>query len=54
MVREGFEGWMLEQLSGLAEITVRPLSGGQGIYWRSWMIERRSSPGLWGRSGRDR
>ena len=42
---------MLEQLSGLAEITVRPLSGGQGIYRRSWMIERRSSPGLGGDPG---
>jgi hypothetical protein len=29
---QGFEGWMLEQLSGLAEITVRPMAGGHGIF----------------------
>src|SRR6516165_9157055 len=31
---QGFEGWALECLSELGEITVRPMFGGHGIYWR--------------------
>jgi DNA transformation protein and related proteins len=31
---QGFHGWILDQLSGLGEITVRPMFGGHGIYWR--------------------
>ena len=34
MGKEGFEGWMLDRLSDLAEITVRPIFGGHGIYLR--------------------
>jgi TfoX/Sxy family transcriptional regulator of competence genes len=31
---QGFETWTLDRLSRLRELTVRPMLGGQGIYWR--------------------
>src|SRR5262245_44543996 len=34
MGREGFETGTRDRLSQLDEITVRPMFGGQGIYWR--------------------
>ena len=33
MVGEGFEQQVLDRLSGLGEVTLRPLFGGHGIYW---------------------
>jgi DNA transformation protein and related proteins len=32
---QGFQGWILAQLSELDHITVRPMFGGYGIYWRN-------------------
>jgi TfoX/Sxy family transcriptional regulator of competence genes len=34
MGREGFEDWVLNRLSELGEIAVRPMFGGHGFYWR--------------------
>jgi len=34
MGREGFEGRVLNRLSELGEIAVRPMCGGHGLYWR--------------------
>jgi DNA transformation protein len=34
MRRQGSKGWILEPLSELDEVTVRPMFGGQGLYWR--------------------
>jgi DNA transformation protein len=34
MGREDFEDWVLNRLSELGEIAVRPMSGGHGLYWR--------------------
>jgi DNA transformation protein len=34
MDRESFKDWSLDQLSELGDITVQPMFGGHGIYWR--------------------
>ena len=34
MGREGFEGRVLNRLSELGEIAIRPMCGGHGLYWR--------------------
>jgi DNA transformation protein len=34
MDRKGFDGWVLDRLSELGDISSRPLFGGHGIYWR--------------------
>jgi DNA transformation protein len=34
MEGEGFEGRIRERLSPLGEVTLRPLFGGHGVYWR--------------------
>jgi DNA transformation protein len=34
MAGEGFEGRIRERLSPLGEVTLRPLFGGHGVYWR--------------------
>ena len=34
MAGQGFKGWTLDCLSELGEITLRPMFGGHGIYWR--------------------
>ena len=33
MDRMSFEGWALDRLSGLGDISFRPMFGGHGIYW---------------------
>jgi DNA transformation protein len=35
MDRKGFEGWTLNRLSEIGDITVRPMFGGHGIFWRN-------------------
>ena len=32
MDRKGFEGWTLDRLSEIGDITVRPMFGGHGLY----------------------
>jgi DNA transformation protein len=33
MAGERFEEWLLDRLSPLGEVTLRPLFGGHGVYW---------------------